>query len=380
MKFCQCCVMPDTRPGLTFNSEGICAACESYKNRRRVNWVERRKELLDILEKYRIKDGSNYDCIIPVSGGKDSTYQVVKMLQMGMTPLCITFMASDLSGIGRKNIENLKSLGVDYIEFTANPVIKNKLARISLERVGDICWIEEVGAMSFVYRSAVQYKIPLIIWGENPDAEYGGPASKDESINRKWLERWGNLLGLSVNDLIGSDGIMAKDLIPYQYPSDEELENIGVTGIYLGYYLPWDGVMNNIISRGFGMSSYNQAIEGSIEDAGNTDDYRMGIHHYFKYLKYGYSRASDIVSQHIRAGRLTREDGIELVKRNDGKYPWTYLGKDLKEILRPLELSIEEFNQVCDKFTNREYFESYTDNFLKDKQGNLIKKNEFLIR
>lgn len=381
MKFCKHCVMPDTRPGLNFNTEGICDACVSYDNRAEIDWKARRKELEQILDRFRSKDGKNYDCIVPVSGGKDSTYQVVKMLQLGMHPLCITFMASDLSDIGYQNILNLQNLGVDYITFTANPRIKNKMARLSLERVGDICWLEEVGANSFIYRSAVQYNIPLIIWGENPDTEYGGPAADGARIDRLWLDRWENLLGLSVWDLVDIDGIRAIDLIPYQVPTDEELARVGVTGLYLGFYLPWDGVMNNIISRGHGMRSYDRVIEGSVEDAGNTDDYRMGIHHYFKYLKYGYSRASDIVSQHIRAGRLTREDGVELVRLNDGKFPWTYLGKPLEDILDPLELTVDEFVKICDRYTNHTYFKTDTQgNLLRDRQGNLIKKDAYLIR
>lgn len=381
MRFCKHCVMPDTRPGLHLNSEGVCEACASYENRQEIDWRVRRRDLEQILDRFRSKDGKNYDCIVPVSGGKDSTYQVVKMLQLGMHPLCITFMASDLSEIGHQNILNLQNIGVDYITFTANPRIKNKMARLSLERVGDICWLEEVGANSFIYRSAVQYNIPLIIWGENPDTEYGGPAADGACLDRAWLERWANLLGLSVWDLVGVDGIREIDLIPYQVPTDEELASVGVTGLYLGYYLPWDGVMNNIISRGHGMRSYDRVIEGSVEDAGNTDDYRMGIHHYFKYLKYGYSRASDIVSQHIRAGRLTREDGVELVRLNDGKFPWTYLGKPLAEILEPLELTVDEFIAICDRYTNRSYFKTDEQgNLLKDRHGNLIKKDEYLIR
>ncbi|MEG2765805.1 MAG: hypothetical protein RR910_08670, partial [Acidaminococcaceae bacterium] len=194
----------------------------------------------------------------------------------------------------------------------------------------------------------------------------GGPAAGGECIDKKWLERWGNLLGLSVNDLIGTDGLKKQMCIPYSYPSDEELAKVGVTGLYLGYYLPWDSVMNTIVARGFGLTTFEHAIEGSTEDAGNTDDYRMGVHHYFKYLKYGYSRASDIVSQDIRAGRLVRSDGVELVKRNDGKFPNSYLGKSLKDILKPLGLNLEEFIAICDRYTNKEYFQL-------DKNGKLIR-------
>lgn len=381
MRFCSHCVMPDTRPGLNLNEDGVCDACVSYEYRKKIDWAKRRKELEQILNRFRSQDGKNYDCIVPVSGGKDSTYQVVKMLQMGMHPLCITFMASDLSEIGRQNIHNLQSLGVDYITFTGNPRIKNKIARIALERVGDICWLEEVGLNSFIYRVAVQYNIPLIIWGENPDTEYGGPAADGALIDRAWLARWESLLGLSIWDMVGQEGIREIDVLPYQLPSYEEFCRVGVTGLYLGYYLAWDGVMNNIIARGYGMRSYDRVIEGNVEDAGSTDDYRSGIHHYFKYLKYGYGRASDIVSQHIRAGRLTREDGVELVRIHDGSFPWTYLGKPLEEILEPLDLTVDAFIAICDRYTNRVYFKTDGNgNLIKNSHGSLLKKDEYLLR
>jgi len=370
--------MPNTRPDLQLDTEGICNACRSYERRKVINWDERKKELLQILEKYRQSDDSNWDCIVPVSGGKDSTYQVVRMLQLDMNPLCVTSTTCDLSDIGRKNIENLKHLGVDYVEFSPNPLIRAKLNRIGLERVGDISWPEHVGIFTIPVRAAVQFNIPLIIWGENSQNEYGGPAAASESnvLNRRWLERFGGLLGLQVSDVVGIDGIDHRHLIPYTYPSDEDLARVGVTGLFLGYFLPWDGLSNALIAQAHGLTTYHKTVEGSMVNYENLDNYQTGIHDYFKFLKFGFGRATDLACMHVRRGRLTRQDALEIVKKHDGKFPWNYLGKSLEDILKPLELTVEEFIQICDKFTNKTLFQQDgTGNLIKDNDGNLIKTN-----
>jgi N-acetyl sugar amidotransferase len=177
LTYCKHCVMPDTKPDLRLDEEGVCNACRSYEKRKEVDWVARHHELLQVLEKYRCRDGSTWDCIVPVSGGKDSTYQVVRMLQLGLNPLCVTSTTCDLSELGRKNIENLKHLGVDYVEMSPNPLIRAKLNRIGLTQVGDISWPEHVGIFTIPVRAAVQFNVPLIVWGENSQNEYGGPAA-----------------------------------------------------------------------------------------------------------------------------------------------------------------------------------------------------------
>ena len=377
MNYCKNCVMPDTKPNLKLNDEGICNACESYNERTEIDWEKRKEELIKIINKYKSQDGSNYDCVVPVSGGKDSTYQVIRMLQLGMNPLCVTSTTCDLTDIGRKNIENLKSLGVDYLEFTANPKVRKKMNRIGLTQVGDISWPEHVGIFTLPIQVAVKYNIPLVIWGENSQNEYGGPAAdaKNNVLTRKWLEEFGGLLGLRVSDLVGVEGITDKDLLPYKYPSDEELEKVGVTGLFLGHYIPWDGYSNALLSQAYGLTTYSKIAEGSCVNYENLDNYQTGIHDYFKYLKFGFSRASDIASMHIRRGRITREDAVEIVNKNDGLFPWSYLGKPLKDILEPLDLTVEEFIEICDSFTNKKIFKTDRNgNLVKDKKGNLIKK------
>ncbi len=376
--YCKRCLMPSTKPDLHLDDEGVCNACRSYEKRQEIDWSVRRNELVSILDRYRNKDGTNWDCIVPVSGGKDSTYQVVQLLRFGMNPLCVTATTCDLTEIGRKNIENIKQLGVDYIEMSPNPMVRAKLNRICLTQVGDISWPEHVGIFTIPVRAAVQYNVPLLIWGENSQNEYGGPASaaKSNTLDRRWLEEFGGLLGLRVSDLVGTEGLTRQNLIPYFYPEDEDLSRVGVTGLFLGYYVPWDGLSNVLVSQAFGFETSSSPTLGSMVNYENLDNYQVAIHEYFKYLKFGFGRATDHACMHIRRGRLTRDMGLSIVKRLDGKFPSEYLGKKLKDTLKPLDMTVEEFVKICDKFTNKKIFKRDSSGVLiKDSDGNLSKVN-----
>jgi N-acetyl sugar amidotransferase len=378
LTYCVRCVMPSTKPDLVLDPQGVCNACRAYEARRTVDWDVRRSELLDLLEKYR-QHGRNWDCVVPVSGGKDSTYQVIRMLQLGLNPLCVTATTCDLSAIGRRNIENIKRLGVDYVEFSPNPRVRARLNRIGLTEVGDISWPEHVGIFTIPIRAAVQFNVPLIVWGENSQNEYGGPAaaSQNNVLTRRWLEEFGGLLGLRVSDLSATYGIEPKHLLPYQYPTDDELQRVGVTGLFLGHYLPWDGLSNALIAQANGFESLGTPVEGSMVDYENLDNHQTGIHDYFKFLKFGFSRATDIACLHVRRGRITRDDAKQIVKARDGRFPWTYLGKPLADILEPLDLSVGEFVAVCDRFTNKKIFKrDGAGALVKDRHGNLEKIND----
>lgn len=378
IRYCVRCIMPETKPDLHVDGEGVCSACRSFESRKEVDWDNRRRELKEILDRYRSRDSNNYDCIVPVSGGKDSTYQTVRMLELGVNPLCVTATTDKLSDIGRRNIENLKRRGVDYIEVTANPVVRRRINRLALIRVGDISWPEHVTIFTIPVRIAVQMNIPLIVWGENSQNEYGGPAADAENnvLTRRWLEEFGGLLGLRVSDLIGQEGIEPRHLIQYMYPSDEELRRVGVTGIFLGYYLPWDGFGNALFSQAHGFETYHKPVEGSLVNYENLDNIQTGIHDYFKFLKYGFGRATDLACLHVRRGRISREDAVRLVRMHDGKFPWVYLGCPIEEVLREMEMTLDEFVRVCDRFTNKKLFVCDSrGNLVKDRDGNLTKIN-----
>lgn len=378
MKYCKKCVMPDTKPDLHFDEEGICDACRSQESKNReINWQEREKEFLELIKKY--KKHPVYDCVIGVSGGKDSTFQVVKMLELGFNPLCVCFEPSVPTKIGRKNLKNLNDLGVDLIHIKRNPKIYKKLAREAFIRTGDNEWQNHLGIFTSVPRIAVNFNIPLIIWGESPQIEYGGPASsKDKNtLGREWLEEFGGLLGNRIADMIEVDGIEEKDLYFYTYPSDEELKRVGVTGLFLGYYFKWDYKNNLEISQKNGFKTSIKPVETTYENFENLDCHSNHVHDYLKYCKYGFGRATDNACLDIRLGYITREEGVRLVQKYDGKPP----KKAIKKYLEFSGFSEKEFQKIVDSFTNKKIFKrNEKGEFLKDYDGSLIRKEEYVLK
>jgi len=375
IRYCSHCLLPDTKPDLYFDDSGKCAACIAFDERPNIDWSRREKEFSDVLKHYSKLSKSQWDCVVPVSGGKDSTIQVLKILELGFTPLCVISSTCHLSQIGRLNIDNLRQLGVDLIEFSPNPIVRRRLNRIGLETVGDIAWPEHLGIFTIPVKAAVLYKTPLIVWGENSQNEYGGPSGSQENkyLDRNWLEEFGGLLGLRVSDLESVYGFTPKELAMYQYPSKEDLEECQVTGVFMGQYFPWDGMANYFLAQANGFKSFGSPIEGSAVDYENLDNLQHGIHDYFKFLKFGFGRATDLVSINIRRGRLTRAQGLEIVKQRDGKYPDTYLGIELSEILRPLSLSVKDFDEICLRFTN-------PDIFVRNESGEYLRSGKDLIK
>jgi len=360
-----------------FNEEGICSACINYNLKEKIDWDAKEKELREILDKFKSKDGKNYDCIIPVSGGKDSTYQtyVIKK-EFGLNPLVVNFHPLDQTNIGKKNLENLKRLGVDCIEFSPNPNIYQRLARYGLTELGDFQWPEHIGIFTIPVQIAVRNKIPLIIWGENPQLEYGQPTNIDKEtiLDREWNEKNG---GYFLDKIKPEDmtkyGFSITDLKPYLYPSDNEIKEVGVTGIFLGTYIKWDIFKQLELVKTLGFSENDENKEGTYDKWENLDVYFTVFHDYFKFLKYGFGRTTDHTSIEIRYGRMTREKGIELVKIHEGKIPRKYL----KEFLNAADITMNEFEEICDKFTNRELFlTDQNDKLVKDKDGNLTLKKE----
>ena len=377
MKYCKKCLYPDTKPQLVFNDDGICSACTNRKTKESIDWDKKREEFVKILDKYSSKDSSNYDCIIPVSGGKDSTYQTYVMKEeFGLNPLVVNFHPLDQTNIGKKNLENLKKIGVDCIEFSPNPNVYQKLARFGLSELGDFQWPEHIGIFTVPVQIAVKYKIPLIIWGENPQLEYGQPTdiNKDTILDREWNEKNGGyFLDKIKPEHMTKYGFEVKDLKPYLYPSDDEIKKVGVTGVFLGTYIKWDIFKQLEFVKTLGFSENDEIREGTYDRWENLDVYFSVFHDYFKFIKYGFGRTTDHVSIEIRYGKMTREKGIELIKKHEGKIPQKYL----KEFLNAAAITMNEFEEICDKFTSKELFQTDQDGKLvKDKEGNLTLKKE----
>lgn len=376
MKYCARCVMPETKPDLFFDEEGICDACRSAELKNKVNWQKRRLEFETLIEKYKNKDGSNYDCIIPVSGGKDSHYQTyICKVKYGLNPLLVSFEPTLPTELGKKNLKNLtETFGCDLIQFRKNPAVYKKLGRIAFERVGDHEWPNHLGIFTIPVQVAVAYQIPLVIWGENSQLEYGGPkaAAMKSVLNRRWLEEFGGLLGNRIEDMVGVDGLAKQDLLPYFYPAEKELSVVGIHGVFLGYYFKWDAKTQVEIMKKYGFSvKADGSVEGTYTNYENLDDAIVHIHDYLKFVKYGFGRATDHACIDIRNGRFTRKQAAKLVQEYDGKLHQ----KPLLMFLDYYNLRREEFIRIVGSFTNKALFETDKRGQLKrDKNGNLIRK------
>ena len=375
MKYCKTCFYPETKPDLVFDENQVCSACLSYKERRNINWDEREKQFLKIVEDIKKQSKSNYHCVIPVSGGKDSTWQVLKILEYGLNPLCVNSRTCDFSELGKENLENIKKLGVDMIEVSPNPTIRKKLNKIGLLEVGDISWPEHVGIFTIPVKIALNFQIKYIFWGENSQNEYGGPISKmnNDVLDRSWLEEFGGLLGLRISDLTELYDIKINDLLIYTYPEKEIIEKANLQGLFLGYFFSWNGYENAKIAKKNGFKFYKNEVEGSSVNYENLDNYQTGIHDYFKYLKYGFGRTTDIMCNLYRRNLISKEEAIKKIKKNDGKFPITYLGKNIKNILNEIDVTFEEFIQTCDKFTNKKIFKC-------DNNGKPIRDKDFNLK
>ena len=365
--------MPNTKPDLFFDEGGVCDACGSMELKNTIDWREREREFKAVVEKFKGKNSGNYDCIIPVSGGKDSHYQAYMARKYGLNPLLVNFEATKRNTLGQKNLENCRQFG-DMIEFKKNPGVYKKMCLEGFRRVGDHEWPNHIGIFTIPIRVAVQFKIPLVIWGENSQLEYGGPkASRMRNVlDRRWLEEFGGLLGHSVEDMVGVDGITKEDLVSYVYPSEEELASAGITGIFLGYYFKWDARPQVELMKQYGFSVKEDGpVEGTYTNYENLDDALVSIHDYLKYTKFGFGRATDHACLDIRNGRITRDEGIELVKKYDGK-----LHKHiLTDFINYFNINEEEFFKVVDSFTDKAIFEMDESGKLKrDSEGDLIKR------
>ena len=370
MNYCKRCIMPDTRPDQYLSSEGVCNACLSFDFQKKIDWNQRKSDLLKIISEKNL-DKNKWNCVVPGSGGKDSTYQIIKAKELGLNPVFVTASTCDLSEIGRYNLENIKKIGFDVIEISNNSKVRAKINKIGLELLGDISWPEHVSIFTAPVKFALAYNISLILWGESPQLEYGGPKDSlnNSILDQKWLEEFGGLIGFRVSDLIENHGFKKHELEIYDYPREEILKEKSILGIFLGYYERWDSLRNYEVSKNNGFLSYEPDLEGCYFNFEKIDNYQHGIHDYFKYLKFGFARTTDQLSYMIRRGKISREDGVRLVKKLEGQYPKSYMGKSLDKILSKIGVSEKKFLEICDNFTNKKIFKT-------DQGGKLIKDND----
>lgn len=368
MKYCNYCILPDTRPNLVILEDGKCNACHSWNQKKNtINWVERKKILMLLVEDVK-KRACTWDCVIPVSGGKDSTWQVVRALELGLKPLCVTWKTPARNALGQKNLDNLIRLGVDHIDFTMNPAVEKIFTIEAFRKAGSVAIPMHMALFAIPLQTAVNYKIPLVLWGENSGMEYGGT---DESVlgfqmTHAWLRKYGVTQGTTAQDWV-SEKLNSKDLSAYIWPTDDELNNAGVTAAFLGWYLPWDPVDAYAVAKNHGFEALSDKPKtGYYQFADVDDEFIIAIHHWLKWYKFGFTRLWDNLSLEIRSGRMNRNDAVDIIKKAGDEYPEEAIDK----FCRWAEFSEEKFLSLANVFRNKKIWSN---------QNNRWKIENFLI-
>lgn len=320
IRYCVRCCMPETSEGTVFDELGVCRACQSSEQKMHINWAERERDLWTLLDSYKNNAGDNWDCLVPISGGKDSAFQLhilVKLL--GMKPLACTFSHTWFTETGEYNLLNiLEKLDVDHVMFTPRRSLVNGIARRSLFAIGDACWHCHAGVGAYPLQVAVMYNIPLIVWGESI-AETGNKASYKDGV--VFDEDYYKTVSMKANvDEMVCDYLTKRDLYPFRFPSAEELRKLGMRGIFLGDYFFWDAERQvEFLKKEYDWREDN--VEGTYKGYKSVECRMAGVHDYAKFIKRGFGRTTDHASQDVRAGLLTREEAFELIKAYDPKRP-----------------------------------------------------------
>jgi N-acetyl sugar amidotransferase len=365
MDYCARCLYPtNARPALIIDDDGVCSGCRYHESRLRVDWAERERMLRALLDEFRRRAreaGQIYDCIVPVSGGKDSHYQVhlIKVVY-GLNPLLVTFNHCFNTRLGIRNLTNMvKQFGCDLVRVTANPESVRKISRHMVRTVGDLTWHYHAGIKTLPFQIAVRYRVPLIIWGEHGFAELTGMFTLDDLVEfTKWSRQEHDMRGVEATDLISdASGITRQDIAPYIYPSDDEIESLGVRGIYLSNFINWDAKEQaELMIDKYDFAPIRHRRGRTFNLYSKTDDHANEVHDYMKYLKFGYGRATDDASTEIRHGRMTREEGIEMVRLYDAARPLYY-----DTYLRFLGMSQAEFEGTLDTMRDADIWERGAD-------------------
>ncbi|WP_147818847.1 N-acetyl sugar amidotransferase [Salidesulfovibrio onnuriiensis] len=373
IEYCKNCVAPSSSAiPLAFDEEGVCSGCRVSGQRDKVDWEDRKNRLARLLNRYRSKDGANYDCIIPVSGGKDSYFQthVIKNI-MGMNPLLVTYHGNNYTPTGLKNLRNMKEVfGVDHMFFTPSIHVLQTLNRMGMLMMGDMNWHAHCGIFTLPIRVALQFNVPLIIWGEHGFMDIGGMHSYNDFVEFTYRYRHEHLCrGYEWYDFLEAapsygESLEKKDLITWMYPSDEEIDRVGVRGIFISNYVPWEAnVHGEMVKKEYGFLESEEPFERTYRRMSNLDDmHENGIHDYMKYIKFGYGRATDHTCKDIRAGKMTREEAIEIVRQRDH-----IKSKDLWRWLDYVGWTEEKFDQVADTFRDpRVWWKGQNGEWVKD--------------
>ena len=386
MKYCARCLYPlNARPTINIDEEdGICSGCKYHESREtlEVDWGKREvifREMMEETKRLAKEKGNLYDCIIPISGGKDSHYQVWLLKEKyGMNPLLVTYNHIFNAASGIRNLINLvEKSGCDLIRFTANPYSVKKISRFMLETVGDLTWHYHAGIMTLPFRVAVEKNIPLVVWGEHGFGELTGMVTLDEFVEfTKWRRKEHDMRGYEPEDVVKkSNGrITMEDLYPYIYPTDEEIERVDVRGIYVTNYFFWNASKHGeLMMEKWDFAPVTFKRDRTFNLFSKIEDHANDVHDYLKYLKFGYGRATDDASMEIRHGRMTREEGVQMVKEYDSNEP-----SSLQTYLDFLEMSKEDFYDLVEHLRDPSIWEKINgewktkDSVINHSSGELI--------
>ncbi len=350
MRYCKSCILPNTRPNLSIDNTDICNACKAHFEKKNIDWNKREKKLLNVIDNAK-NSSSRYDCLIPVSGGKDSTWQVVKCLEYGLNPLTVSWKTPVRTEIGQKNLDNLINLGVDHIDYQINPKVEAKLLLASFSKFGTPGLPQHLAIFNIPISIAVKFAIPLVIWGENAAFEYGGTDEEKTGfvLDDKWKKNFGVTHGTTAEDWV-SETLSEKELTAYFGPTDKEINNAGVLAIFLGYYLKWD-VENSLkfsLENGFSRNPGGPRV--GIYDYADIDCDFISLHHYLKWYKYGFTRSWDNLSLEIRNGRMSRDEAISHLKNIGDETPLD----DINKFCDFVGITVPHFHEICEKYRNKD--------------------------
>jgi len=352
MKYCSPCLYPKNHPlNIIFNEDGVCSGCIVHEEKDVLDWNARLEKLKSIFSNYKNTSANNYDCIIPVSGGRDSFFIVhtVKNV-LGMNPLLVTYNKHYNTDVGVRNLAKLRmQFDCDIMTLIVNPETVKKLTRASIRKMGSIYWHCLAGQTVYPVQVAVKFKIPLIIWGAHQGIDQVGMFSHLDEVEmtRKYRKEH-DLMGFEAEDFIGEfDDITEQDIVQYKYPDDKEIERIGVRGIYLNNYIRWDTkAQHEEMIRLYNYESVEQTRTFDIYN--DVDCYNYSdVHDYIKFLKHGYGKVTDHASREIRLRRMTREQGLEMIKNYSNNYP-----RHLDMFLNWIGISENSFHYLLDQHRN----------------------------
>lgn len=352
--FCKKCVVSNQRPRISFDSEGVCSACRFQEYKKGIDWSARDSELSALLDRYRSKNGQ-HDVIVPCSGGKDGSF-VAHQLKFvyGMNPLCVTWSPLIPTSHGRENLRRFVETGFDHVLETSDPVLAGRLSWWSLKEIGDPFQPFIYGQTNFPLRVSAERGIPLIMYGENGEVEYGGDMKNAHSPTRQITDHEKHYFSNVGPDYWESKGFTDANLQPYQAPSLERLKEVGTEIHFFGYYKFWDPQANFYYSAEHtGFRPNPERTQGTYSKYASLDDKVDGFHYYLSYLKFGIGRATSDAAHEIRDGHLSREEGQLLVRKFDAEFPTRYV----EECLEYWGASRGELEEVLSNWTNPSLFE-----------------------